>query len=212
MRFGNNFDEAVYMSLLEDTGEGDVHSPVGWFCPVDLEPGETRSIKHYGARHLIVREDSDGFVAVVGYDVQEKRDLVLDALRVSDSLFNAGISGDEATEAIGGYIEAAYFTATDEAGDPIDPSIPFSPDAQRTMRSDVIDFITSNAEDCHEFMEVTGHDWTQVGIDFNFTRNGLGAGFWDRGAGEVGKRLTEMSKPHGDQFVYLQDDGELGVS
>lgn len=43
-----------------------------------------------------------------------------------------------------------------------------------------------------------------AGHDFWLTRNGHGAGFWDRGLGDVGGRLTQASKPYGsvDLMVY----------
>ena len=37
----------------------------------------------------------------------------------------------------------------------------------------------------------------QHGGDFYLTRNGHGAGFWDRGYGDVGKQLTEAAKVYG---------------
>jgi hypothetical protein len=46
----------------------------------------------------------------------------------------------------------------------------------------------------------------QVGHDFWLTRNGHGAGFWDRGLGDVGERLTTAAKVYG-----AQDLGEFGT-
>ena len=37
-------------------------------------------------------------------------------------------------------------------------------------------------------------DEEQIGHDFWLTRNGHGAGFWDRGLGEVGDKLTKICK------------------
>jgi hypothetical protein len=36
-------------------------------------------------------------------------------------------------------------------------------------------------------------DEEQIGHDFWLTRNGHGAGFWDRGLGEIGDKLTNIS-------------------
>lgn len=49
-------------------------------------------------------------------------------------------------------------------------------------------------------------DFAQHGHDFALTRNGHGAGFWDRGYGEVGERLTESAKVYGEHSV-ITDDG-----
>jgi len=56
--------------------------------------------------------------------------------------------------------------------------------------------------DCLGFMVsaagMIGDDRMQeAGIDFHFTRNGHGAGFWDGDWEEHGDRLTELCKPHG---------------
>lgn len=44
------------------------------------------------------------------------------------------------------------------------------------------------------------------GHDFALTRNGHGAGFWDRGYGPVGDALTDAAKAFGDHCV-ITDDG-----
>lgn len=48
--------------------------------------------------------------------------------------------------------------------------------------------------------------WELAGHDFWLTRNGHGAGFWDRGLGELGERLTVASKTFGSVDLYLGDD------
>jgi hypothetical protein len=52
----------------------------------------------------------------------------------------------------------------------------------------------------------------QVGHDFWLTRNGHGAGFWDRGIGDYGDALTEHAHSFGASDVYVGDDGRLYVS
>ena len=56
--------------------------------------------------------------------------------------------------------------------------------------------------DCKGFMDdanLVAHDWTaeQFGHDFSLTRNGHGAGFWDRGRGSIGDQLTTLCRPYG---------------
>jgi hypothetical protein len=53
--------------------------------------------------------------------------------------------------------------------------------------------------DVHSFVQKAGSllddiDEEQIGHDFWLTRNGHGAGFWDRGLGVVGDKLTEICK------------------
>lgn len=50
------------------------------------------------------------------------------------------------------------------------------------------------------------------GHDFLLTRDRHGAGFWDRGLGILGDRLTQASHPYGDSEFYpdYNDDESLG--
>lgn len=51
---------------------------------------------------------------------------------------------------------------------------------------------------------------SQCGHDFWLTRNGHGAGFWDRGLGEVGEALTEAcgwKTDYPEVDLYIGDDG-----
>ena len=128
-----------------------------------------------------------------------------------DALEDAGITDDEVREALDGYLQAAKFTGITEDGHSLDGTdYAWSGDAQNQARDDVIEFIVANVSAIREFQRVTGHGWLQVGIDFNFTRNGQGSGFWDRGAGDVGIELTNVSKPYGEAIVYVDDNEEMG--
>ena len=52
-------------------------------------------------------------------------------------------------------------------------------------------------------MELCGHD-------FFLTRNGHGAGFWDRGYGEVGEEISQICRSgYGECSLYVGDDGRL---
>jgi hypothetical protein len=62
--------------------------------------------------------------------------------------------------------------------------------------------------DCRNFLEASAdisHDWdaSQFGHDFYLTRCGHGAGFWDRGKGEVGERLTDLCRPYGSVDLWV---------
>lgn len=56
-----------------------------------------------------------------------------------------------------------------------------------------------------------GHDEEQIGHDFALTRNWHGAGFWDRGDGDIGDILTAASKVLGGADAYLGDDGLIYI-
>jgi hypothetical protein len=59
-------------------------------------------------------------------------------------------------------------------------------------------------------------NWTQTaegaaasfGTDFVLTRNHHGAGFWDRGLGDLGDRLTEWAQTFGDQTATVTVDAD----
>lgn len=63
-------------------------------------------------------------------------------------------------------------------------------------------FVTESESDCRDFTEANqtdldGLDMEQAGTDFWLSRNGHGAGFWDRGLGQVGDRLHQAAKVYG---------------
>lgn len=111
------------------------------------------------------------------------------------------------------YIECALWSSNDNAdetgGDPLDRSYDeddFAPEAMASMR-----------EDCQAFFDsysklYTESGWTHemAGHDFWLTRNGHGAGFWDRGR-DNGDGLTEACKPYGSCDIYIGDDGKLHI-
>lgn len=82
-----------------------------------------------------------------------------------------------------------------------------APGAAREIEEDLHAFITSclgEHPDCFDQMTPD-----MVGYDFYLARNGYGAGFWDRGLGELGRWLTAIAKPFGEASVYVGDDDNL---
>jgi hypothetical protein len=73
-------------------------------------------------------------------------------------------------------------------------------------------------KECSDFQKLNrvalegAGDPSQNGHDFFLTRNGHGAGFWGRGYGEVGDRLSAACKSYGSQDLYLGDDGKIHCS
>lgn len=218
MKFDDENDEYIYLTAAAD-GEsiGDVAGPFGWAARVSLDSqidqDKAAMDRYDGADLFIVRENSDGIVMIRPFHEQAAHEKAWAMLEQGIALHEAEITDEEAREALDGYLQAAEYTGVDEQGGPLDGrGLSWTMDAQDKARADVIDFITSNVEDIREFLKVTRHGWLQVGIDFSLTRNGQGAGFWDRGAGEVGDRLTDASKPHGEASVFVNENEEMDFS
>src|SRR5215213_9921810 len=55
----------------------------------------------------------------------------------------------------------------------------------------------------------TRSHYSQAGHDFWLTRNRHGAGFWDRGLGDLSNRLSDASKVYGEVDLYVGDDGQI---
>ena len=103
------------------------------------------------------------------------------------------------------YIAAAEELADDEFEDGY---VDWSPEAIEQMEQDAEDFF-AKAED---LLAQTGvEDPRQHGYDFWLTRNGHGVGFWDRGYGEVGDKLTALADKYGSSDMYKGDDGKAYV-
>lgn len=51
--------------------------------------------------------------------------------------------------------------------------------------------------------------WAYAGHDFWLTRCRHGVGFWDRGLGELGTKLTAVSHSEGEIDLYLGDDEKV---
>ena len=49
----------------------------------------------------------------------------------------------------------------------------------------------------------------QAGTDFWLTRNGHGAGFWDRGLEEAGETLSKIAHNMRESDAYVGDDGQM---
>ena len=114
---------------------------------------------------------------------------------------------------IHGYLECMLWLAKDDNGDTISDitSEDINPDAMSTIRTECTDLYNAN----REAWEAGGWTDDQAGHDFFLTRNGHGAGFWDRCFNEqsddIGKTLTDACRPYGEQDLYQGDDGSYYV-
>lgn len=88
-----------------------------------------------------------------------------------------------------------------------------APETMATMREDCADFIEANRADLDAYCErMHGEDYTgseRAGHDFWLTRNGHGAGFWDRGLNALGDRLADAARVYGSVDLYPGDDGKV---
>jgi hypothetical protein len=125
---------------------------------------------------------------------------------------------DQFTQA---YIEALFFTESGDSDDELN-GLGFddlAPEAIHTILADCASFQNDLPKDSHgrtaldlayDYAPVA-YDATQAGHDFWLTRNGHGAGFWDRGLGVVGDDLTEAATCFGECNPYKGDDGKIYV-
>lgn len=114
------------------------------------------------------------------------------------------------------YMFAALWSSTDEKGEPLDANnseIDIAPETAAKMRADCEAFIAANAADLESYAEQLGNEqWSPselAGHDFWLTRCGHGSGFWDRGLGELGKRLSAAAHAYGSVDLYVGDDGKV---
>ncbi len=125
-------------------------------------------------------------------------------------------------EFVRGYIQAALWTSiceNDEDCEHLDEKYDESDLAKETlaqMEKDCDQFIKENENDLFDYKEQRGipfdADYTEsdcAGHDFWLTRNGHGAGFWDRGLGELGDKLTSATEKYSEAHLYVGDDGKI---
>lgn len=113
------------------------------------------------------------------------------------------------------YIECALWASTDDDGENLDDYTidDIDPASLAKLREYALDFFTANRE-------LFGLHYDQAGHDFWLTRNGHGAGFWDRGnlyldeeTGEDnGRKLTDAAHAYDGCDLYIGDDGKIYAS
>jgi hypothetical protein len=130
----------------------------------------------------------------------------------------AGITDDEREEFFQGYVDCALWSSTDEDGTPIDED--HGPDdlvseALARMRVDADAFC--DAPDgllADLVIYLAEFSANGAGHDFWLTRNGHGAGFWDRTYNPsplyyACQNLSDAAKVWGEASLYVGDDGLL---
>jgi len=148
------------------------------------------------------------------HDERKANDVVRRVL--SDAMGSDTDSLDEFTTA---YLVAALWSTTDhndeDGGQSLDLNYDLCDIAPESMRAAI--------ESCAEFQEqhkellATAyelytprdgyHGPALAGHDLWLTAAGHGAGYWDRGLGDVGKALTDAARKFGECYIEVGDDG-----
>lgn len=115
---------------------------------------------------------------------------------------------------IRGYFECALWSSTlgDDCGTPMDQDYTLDDLADETvevMRADCADFYESNIGVLALYADQ--RSWDDAGHDFWLTRNGHGAGFWDRGLEDIGRTLSDRAHQCGESNLYIGDDQRIHV-
>ena len=111
-----------------------------------------------------------------------------------------------------GYLEAMAFTEMHSDNPELKDRTPddLSDEARNSIASDLIHFLMQHGALIEQYM-MGGQSAAQLGHDIWLTRNRHGVGFWDRGLGDLGDKLTKAAHTLGESCVYLGDDGKVWV-
>ena len=127
------------------------------------------------------------------------------------------------SEFVDGYITAALWTEHDDSGDHDDSNFldtntehaDLSAQSIAAIVHESADFVRANWSDLQAADYGARGEYSPAelaGHDFLLTRNGHGAGFWDRGLGELGDRLSDAAQVYGSTYLYRGDDGQVWAS
>ncbi len=106
-----------------------------------------------------------------------------------------------------GYREAMAFTDC-HTDNPELENLDFSDELLKKSDDECESFYHENKK----LLKDSGLHPDQCGHDFWLTRNGHGAGFWDRGLNDIGEALTKAcgyESKYGAVDLYAGDDGEI---
>src|SRR6185369_6492098 len=115
--------------------------------------------------------------------------------------FICGHTPDNLTPFVRGYLECVEWLLPEEIDH--DKIRGFSRAAIRQAKLDCKDFAKANAADLAEYETISGRDMAHAGHDFYLSRNGHGAGFFDRGHEAVFRRLQAAAKVYGETYHDL---------
>jgi hypothetical protein len=132
-----------------------------------------------------------------------------------DEILSSLFDGFDIVAMLRGYLECALWASNDEHGNALDDVYTtgdISDETKQSASEACGDFVRQCVEGgIHLDMHYPGNAGG-VGHDLFLTRNRHGAGFWDRGLGEVGDELTEIAHIMGGSDFYVGDDGQVYAS
>ncbi len=126
---------------------------------------------------------------------------------------------DTLSDFVIGYITAALWSSNDEStpagGEPLDANYYIDDIDTKTlvwMIKSCEKFQADNADNLAKYCETVVHNEgsaeSYAGHDFWLTRNGHGAGFWDRDGidDDLGEALSEAARKFGEFYLYVGND------
>lgn len=134
------------------------------------------------------------------------------------------LTKQQTAEVIRGFITAALWASTDDQGEPLDDNYTadsLTASARLSIESDVTEWVQANAADLQQYAtertaqgidEKDGTVYAHAGHDLFLTSAGHGAGFWDRGLGELGDRLTEAARDFSSLYLYVTETDQLDAA
>lgn len=114
-----------------------------------------------------------------------------------------------------GYIECALWAPSDAEVEDASP-LELDEEAFERLKKDALDFQDANLDMIMRALQFypapMGEELEWVGHDLWLTRNGHGAGFWDRDLPkDLGDRLTKAAHDLGEIDLYRGDDGKVYI-
>jgi hypothetical protein len=138
--------------------------------------------------------------------------------RVAKTIKGQNIDPYRLDDFVTAYLEAALWSSNDESdesgGEPMDANYGIGDIAQESLakaQADCAKFQEENEDLLDQVSEEYGADDEQYGHDFWLTRNGHGAGFWDRGYEDAGDELSAAAEKFGELYPYVGDDGKIYI-
>lgn len=122
-----------------------------------------------------------------------------------------------------GYISALQWSTSDDDNASLE-DMDLSPEAQAEALALVTAFYDANATDLGAYADLRGPEvgrmhgsrqqeaYSFAGHDLWLTAAGHGVGFWDRGHGRLGERLTKAAKAFSGVEAYVSDAGYIELS
>lgn len=112
---------------------------------------------------------------------------------------NSEVASSEILDVLNGYLEAALWTEEEEVG------LANLSDISNNSKIDAYRDVKTFMEKAGSLLD--GIEPSQVGHDLWLSRNGHGAGFFDRGLGDVGDTLQDIARGMGQKNVGWSQEG-----